>query len=347
VDWRLRVDGEIQCCLAVADGLVFAGTMNGTVYAIGGDGLPVSPQVPASGATQSLSASTGPSPSAPPSAPPSASPLADPIAITRRIDPTDLGLDQILGLVVGPSGDIYVSDLSDHVTRLDPTGKVIRSWGGPGSDPGQFDFSPASTSENDHGSIGVGPDGSVYVSDSDNHRVQVFTPNGDFVREFGSIGTAPDQFSLAFDLTADARGNVYVLDDGALNLRKFSSTGRPIWTADGSTDAVLAGHGHGATLDPLGRIVLVNDDQGKVAYVDPDGAVVDSFDAKGCDAAVDARGNVFVSDCSAQVTQVFDAGHRVIGSGQAGIALLRFGPGGQVVGLSGDRAILFLTVALP
>ena len=185
------------------------------------------------------------------------------------------------------------------------------------------------------------------MSDSDNHRVQVFTPDGDFIRQFGSIGTGAGHFALAFDLTADADGNVYVLDDGLRNLRKFSPTGKQIWTADGSTDPVLAGHGHTATLDSLGRIVLVNDDLGKVVYVDADGSVVDSFDAPGCDAAVDREGNVYVSDCGTAVTQVFDAEHRLIGSTSIGIALLRFGPEGEAVAISEDGSILFLTVTLP
>ena len=344
--WRLPVDGENQCCLAVARGVVVAGTMAGTVYAVGGDGQAIVPE-------PTLVVPALPAPSVP-AASPSASavqttvpPVVDPFTITRRIDPRDLRLDQLLGLVIAPSGDIYVTDLSDHVTRLDRTGRIIRSWGGTGSAPGRFDFTPASTSENVHGSIGVGPDGSVYVSDLDNHRVQVFAPDGKTLRQFGSIGTGAGQFGLAYDLTADADGNVYVLDDGLRNLRKFSPTGSQIWTADGSTDAVLTGHGHTATLDSLGRIVLVNDDLGKVVYLDADGSVVDSFDAPGCDAPVDRKGNVYVSGCGTALTQVFDAEHRLIGSSMIGIEFLRFGPEGEAVAISQDGAILFLTVTLP
>lgn len=344
--WRLAVEGENQCCLAVARGLVFAGTMAGTVYAIGGDGREIVPGQP-SLVVPGSPAPSRPAASASASAGQTAVPPVDPFTVTRRIEPDDLRLDKLLGIVVAPSGDIYVTDLSNHVTRLDRTGRIIGSWGGTGSAPGRFDFTPASSSENVHGSIGVGPDGSVYVSDLDNHRVQVFTPDGKRLRHFGTIGTGPGQFGLAYDLTADADGNVYVLDDGLRNLRKFSPTGSQIWTADGSTDPVLAGHGHTATLDSLGRIVLVNDDLGKVVYVDADGAVVDSFDAPGCDAAVDREWNVYVSGCGTALTQVFDAEHRLIGSTNIGIEFLRFGPEGEAVAISQDGAILFLTVTLP
>ena len=343
--WRVPVDGENQCCLAVAHGLVLAGTMNGTVHAIGGDGQPLVPGLASPPTITSTPATASPNPSATPAS--ASPPLVNPFTVTRRIDPADLGLGRLLGLVVAPSGEIYVTDLTDRVTRLDGTGRVIGSWGGTGSAPGRFDFSPASSAENVHGSIGVGPDGSVYVADSDNHRVQIFRPNGDFVREFGSIGTGPDEFSLAFDLTADAAGNVYVLDDGQRNLRKFSPSGRSLWTADGSTDDALAGHGHTATLDAQGRIVLINDDLGKVVYLSPDGDVVDSFDANGCDAAVNTRGDVFVSGCGTGRTQVFDAGHRLIADSNLGLTLLRFGPDGRAVALDQTGAILFLDVTLP
>ncbi|MBA2719311.1 MAG: PQQ-binding-like beta-propeller repeat protein [Chloroflexi bacterium] len=346
--WRTPVDGENQCCLAVARGLVLAGTMNGTVYAIAGDGQLIGPsRAFASAIATAPPATVAPSPSVSTPAT-TASPLVDPFTITRRIDPADLGLGSLLGLVVAPSGEIYVTDQSDHVTRLDATGRVVGSWGGSGSAHGQFDFSPASSSENVHGSIGVGPEGTVYVSDSDNHRVQVVSPTGAFIRQFGSIESGRDQFALAYDLTADAAGNVYVLDDGLRNLRKFSSTGKRLWTADETTDAVLDGHGHTATLDAQGRIVLVNDDLGKVVYVDADrGTVVDSFDANGCDAAVDSKGNVFVSGCGTAQTQVFDVDHRLISASDRGISMLRFGPDGRAVALDQTGAILFLTVTLP
>ena len=39
----------------------------------------------------------------------------------------------------------------------------------------------------------------------------------------------------------------------------------------------LKGHGHNADIDSKGRIVVGNDDTGRVVYLDPDGKVVDAF----------------------------------------------------------------------
>src|SRR4051794_1552585 len=94
----------------------------------------------------------------------------------------------------------------------------INRWGRPGRGPGEFDFVAAASNANGHGSIAVGPDGAVYVSDSNNHRVQVFDADGKFEREFGSLGSDRGQFTIPFDVGVDGRGNVYVTDDGLLRL---------------------------------------------------------------------------------------------------------------------------------
>src|SRR3954468_10944522 len=43
--------------------------------------------------------------------------------------------------------------------------------------------------------VAVGPDGSVYVADQGSHVVQVFAPDGRFLREVGIAGTGPGGFT--------------------------------------------------------------------------------------------------------------------------------------------------------
>jgi hypothetical protein len=68
-------------------------------------------------------------------------------------------------------GDIYVSDGygNSRVHKYAPNGKLILSWGGPGTDPGEFNIAHKITCD---------ADGWVYVADRENHRVQVFDGNG-------------------------------------------------------------------------------------------------------------------------------------------------------------------------
>ena len=77
-------------------------------------------------------------------------------------------------IAVALNGDFYVSDGygNARVHHFSPDGKLIRSWGEPGTGPGQFMIS--------HG-ICVLPDGRVLVADRENDRIQVFDPKGAFL----------------------------------------------------------------------------------------------------------------------------------------------------------------------
>ena len=83
-------------------------------------------------------------------------------------------------IAVAPNGDLYVSDGygNARVHHFSPDGKLIRSWGEPGTGPGQFKIS--------HG-ICVLPDGRVLVCDRENDRIQVFTPEGKFLAEWSDV----------------------------------------------------------------------------------------------------------------------------------------------------------------
>jgi DNA-binding beta-propeller fold protein YncE len=60
--------------------------------------------------------------------------------------------------------------------------------------------------------ISVDGSGNVYVADTNNHRVQVFTGTGTFVRKWGGTGTGDGQFNAPTGIVVDGSGNVYVAD---------------------------------------------------------------------------------------------------------------------------------------
>jgi len=340
--WRYDIDGSNQCCVAVAKGYVVVGTMAGSIYVIGGDGSTLAPGTPAVASTlpslrASASASRTPTPSAE---------SREPYVVAERLAATATGIEEPVGMAVGPTGDVFVTDIRMRVTRIRPDGR-LEHWGQPGSGEGELDFVPAAGSANPHGSIAIGPDGAVYISDSDNHRVQVFTADGNFVRAFGSLGSDPGQFTIPFDLGVDRTGNVFVTDDGLQRLTKFDPSGRPVWIADGSTDPRLGGHLHTPRIDDQGRITLANDDSGLIVILDRDGSVIKAFEAPACGVAVDSDGRYHVPDCAGTV-RLYAADQRLIGT-TSGMDLItvELGPGGQIEGLDRNGDVIRFSLQEP
>ena len=99
---------------------------------------------------------------------------------------------------VAPSGELYVADGygNSSVHRFSASGDYISSFGSPGSGPGQFRVPH---------SVRVSSDGRVYVADRENHRVQVFTAEGQFVTEW-------TDFKCPMGVHIDAAQVVYVTD---------------------------------------------------------------------------------------------------------------------------------------
>jgi outer membrane protein assembly factor BamB len=342
VYWTLPMTASNSCCIAAARGLLFVGLMDGRVLAITGDGTAIVPQEP------SFAVAT-PAPTTEPPTGSAAPALTDPFTVRSTIDPTTLGIGRPISIAFAPDGELYVSDATDHVTRVAADGTRVAQWGGTGTEYGQFDFTPASAGGNVHGSLTVGADGTVFVADSDNHRVQAFSPDGTFARSFGGLGSSSGQFTNPFDLVADPDGNVYVFDDGLERLTKFAPDGSVVWIVDGRSDPRLAGHGHTPTFDSQGRLVVSNDDNGLVLYLDPKtGAVLDAFEADGCSLGLDAADTVYVDDCGGGQVLAFDARHAPVGASRSQhLTAPVFGPDGAVAALTTDGAIVLLDVARP
>jgi len=86
--------------------------------------------------------------------------------------------------------------------------------------------------------VAVGPDGNVYVSDQSSHIVQVFSPDGRFVRQFGTPGTKPGQLTAVSSITVTP-GNLLALTDGGTNRVVLfkAATGEMIGSLGGSGSA--------------------------------------------------------------------------------------------------------------
>jgi DNA-binding beta-propeller fold protein YncE len=87
----------------------------------------------------------------------------------------------------------------------------VRKWGSQGEGNGQFRHPHGLAVDGEH----------VYVSDSSNHRIQVFSKaDGAFVRKWGSKGQGDGQFLFPRGLAVDA-GHVYVGDSANDRIQVF------------------------------------------------------------------------------------------------------------------------------
>ncbi len=127
---------------------------------------------------------------------------------------------------------------------LAPPGLVL-SWGESGQEPGQLSGPTG---------IAVAADGTVFVADTGNHRVQAFDPSGGFLRTFGSVGEGPGEFRRPMDIDVDSSGQVYVAELGGDRIQVFTPRGQLIrtirgeGTPAGSFDGAASPHQFGGGL---------------------------------------------------------------------------------------------------
>ena len=256
------------------------------------------------------------------------------------------------------TGSSTCSTCKPSVNVIDPaTGEVVRTWGRQGAGEGEFDLRDLSGAGNPGtGDIAVGKDGTVYVADGSNHRVQVFTPDGTFIRQMGSFGTQDGQFQATRLIAVDSDGSVYVGDDPTGTLTKFGPDGG-FAVAQARRLPV-----HRAHRPAAGRSHRVGRRCRRRPSLDPaSGKIVDRWGTTGfgygelsnmCLLTVDGAGNEYIFSCQPGRTQVFDSQHQLVGGAYSAQGqqpfLPKFGPNGAVYAIdpSADDNIYVLKDSL-
>jgi predicted membrane-bound mannosyltransferase/sugar lactone lactonase YvrE len=179
------------------------------------------------------------------------------------------------GLATAPDGSLYVADTGNHrIQHFAPDGSLIQTWGGfNASDttsvapPGAF---------NEPWDLAIGPDSSVYVADTWNHRIQKFSPDGEFITTWGfGISQSGDPFGFygPRGIAVNAEGQVFVTDTGNKRVVVYDSDGGYITQfgsagfAPGQFDEPV-----GITIDEAGQIYIADTWNQRVQVMAPDGA---------------------------------------------------------------------------
>jgi DNA-binding beta-propeller fold protein YncE len=190
------------------------------------------------------------------------------ITLSAEISFDQPGLNSPRNLEVASDGTLFLLDTGNHrVLHLSPQGTLLNTWGQFGSleagsaQPGSF---------NEPWGISIGPEGNVFIADTWNHRIQKFSPEGEFLASWGYFGQreAPESFWGPRDVAIDSSGHVYVSDTGNKRIVVFDTNGNFL------TEFGEVGFGDGQFDEPSGL-------------------------------AIDSDGNLYVADTWNQRIQVF------------------------------------------
>lgn len=162
-------------------------------------------------------------------------------------------------VAVAPDGSLYVADAGNHrIQHLSAAGELLGGWG-QFADVGQGD-APGGTFNEPWG-VAVAPDGSVYVADTWNNRVQHFTADGAFLGMFGFFGQAesPDAFWGPRAVAVDDRGRLFVADTGNKRIVVFDANGQPLGEVGGAGALPgLLNEPVGLAIGPDGRLYVAD-----------------------------------------------------------------------------------------
>lgn len=268
--WSMSFEGSNNCCLAVARGKVVVATGLGYVYAIGGDGATLRPSPRIDVRSPSLPAPT--LRSDPPSATPN---LVNAQVLWTATGPDDGFIPW--GLSRDGQGRLWAAEpLRDRFAIFDEEGTFLEYWGTSGSGKGEFDL----TRENGDpfGAVAFAPDGSFYVLDVGNHRVQQFAGDRTFVGAWGRFGRGPGMYVDPLSIVVGPDGRVHVLDNERRVIETYGPDGEILRTIDAYP--ATAGPTEGAnqlTIDAAGHFYLGLLSPSKVIELDAEGRLVRTF----------------------------------------------------------------------
>lgn len=214
----------------------------------------------------------------------------------------DAALHEPWGIAVDRQGTVYVADTWNHrIVKLDAQLKLLGVWGyatrPTGPDSLLSLYGPRS--------IAFDVSGDLLVTDTGNNRIVKYSPDGQPLGSYGSLGSGPGQFQEPVGIAVGADGTVYIADTWNGRIDIFDPQMRflrslPVrgWESRDIEDKPYL------ALLPNGDILATQPKASHMLELSPAGAIVKTIDALGPDlllkdplgVATDANGMIYVSD---------------------------------------------------
>lgn len=217
------------------------------------------------------------------------------------------GFGQIVdprGVALDARGNLYVVDwLKNRIEVFGPNGKVRAEWGQPvawgetGTKLGQLDGVEY---------VAVDGRGNVYVEESQNDRVQKFSPTGKPLAAWRAPGAFPDGYGDLAGIAVDSHGTIYVADRKNDTILKLSPSGALLdsWGSEGSGRGQIGDPG-GLAVDRKGDVYVADANNARIEKFSPSGTLLGQWGSYGWDMgqfqqpaaiALDRHGNMYVTD---------------------------------------------------
>jgi DNA-binding beta-propeller fold protein YncE len=196
-----------------------------------------------------------------------------------------------------PDGQrLYVLDRTHRVQVFDMAGTWLATWP-----------TPLGTTGNPRG-LDVAPNGDVYVADTHNSQVLVFSPKGKLRRKWGRPGTQPGRFVSVTDVALDSKGSVWACEYGNWNdrVQKFDASGKLVVTSGkfGSAPGEFS-RPQGLAVDRNDRLYVADAVNHRIQILNPDGTLHAIWGSVGSkpgqfrypyDVAFDRAGRLYVAE---------------------------------------------------
>ena len=213
------------------------------------------------------------------------------------------------GLRFGADDNLYVADTWNYrIQVLGPEGASLRNWGIPGLYGIEAQTEPVAGLWGPRDLV-QDAEGQVYVADTGNKRIRVYSAQGEWLRDIGRGGSGPGELDEPGGLALHPDGRLFIADTWNRRISVFDRDGSfreqfPLsaWYGDQGNRPYIA-------LDVPRDLLYVGDpDAGRVLVLDTAGNCLGSFGEPGGDfpagnrigtvagMAVDAQGGVWLAD---------------------------------------------------
>jgi outer membrane protein assembly factor BamB len=293
---QVDLDGGVQCCIAVAKGSVWVGTVIGSVYRISGDGAALLP-APLPSVAVTVAPTVVPTAS-------TSAPAPELASFVWRSSGQGQGWTPPAGLTLDTQGNIWAPDApNSRFAIFERDGTFLEYWGEKGAGDGRFDLQRENG--DGYGSVAFAPDGTFYVLDAGNRRVVKFDADRRFVLTWGGFGDGPGNYRDPMGIAVDREGFVWVADAIRGHAEKYDPEGNVVATIDVFSNTTPGfNQGNGLALDADGNLYISQSNPNQIAKFSPQGELLATFGESGPrvfateypgQVAVDAEGRVFVT----------------------------------------------------